>query len=662
MSDEEKDSVPMAECGACRTVIPLDSEQCPECNTQFSGVSEEALGECGACQQLVPLDSTRCPECGVVFVADDVVDILRSWVHSTGINIRKLFDKFDENSDGTIDSSELKAGLLGLNLADLPPSQVERLVAEIDADGNGVIDLDEFESILMGESEGDSGAYPSEVNVEEAPNEEESGLAYSENVLSQVMKSHGIDASEKEAFIAFAANHNGDDNSYLKKEELEAAAQAWNEQDATEEAESAGEEVEESAEEIVDDVDEDDEPLDEIDSEEAEDVVAESTESLDETEEDAAEEDYEVSEPEDDGIEDEDFDLEEEPTEPEVHPLQALADMMDEHEISAQRMFNELDVDGNGLISLDELAKSLTEKYGDVLEDVDVDSIMEGVDGDGDGMIDVTEFIGSLETLEDHDEAVETHAPEKEFPTIWQKRMMSKTWNDSVWPIVHVGFGLLIILVLVNAMVGPVDGSGGNVVYQAMDNGIVPPSSMELVDGVTVYQCDNEFQNGGCKNSLTPLAGAEGASSMPKGFYWDGIVLLLISIVGISGSLFLHLVKAPAWRARVKAMKEFTDDKAEAAEAHAADEDEGAEAEPEEDDHDDDDVEDEVEDAEDVEDDDDEDGEDTIDVGSHIGLVLDDEEVFGTILEFDDEEGTVTIEEDGTGDLVTGYQDDMFLE
>ena len=28
----------------------------------------------------------------------------------------------------------------------------------------------------------------------------------------------------------------------------------------------------------------------------------------------------------------------------------------------------------------------------------------------------------------------------------------------------------------------------------------------------------------------------------------------------------------------------------------------------------------------------------------------------------DDEEGFVTIEEDGTGDLVTGYQDDMFLE
>ena len=150
MSDDELDSVAMAECGACRAVIPIDSESCPECNTNFSGISEDALGECGGCQALVPLDSTRCPECGVLFVADDVVDILRQWVADTGINIRKLFDRFDENSDGTIDSSELKQGLLSLNLADLPPSQVDRLVVEIDADGNGLIDLDEFDAILNG--------------------------------------------------------------------------------------------------------------------------------------------------------------------------------------------------------------------------------------------------------------------------------------------------------------------------------------------------------------------------------------------------------------------------------------------------------------------------------------------------------------------------------
>ena len=51
------------------------------------------------------------PFCGVLFVADDVVDVLRQWVADTGINIRKLFDKFDENNDGTIDLGRTQAWL-----------------------------------------------------------------------------------------------------------------------------------------------------------------------------------------------------------------------------------------------------------------------------------------------------------------------------------------------------------------------------------------------------------------------------------------------------------------------------------------------------------------------------------------------------------------------
>ena len=52
-------------------------------------------------------------------------------------------------------------------------------------------------------------------------------------------------------------------------------------------------------------------------------------------------------------------------------------------------------------------------------------------------MIDITEFIESMEDLEDHEEAVETHDQDKEFPSVWQKRMMSKSWNDNLWPIIH---------------------------------------------------------------------------------------------------------------------------------------------------------------------------------------------------------------------------------
>ena len=150
MSDENQE-VAMAECGSCRAIVPVDSTECPECGVSFSGVSDEALGECGNCNSLVPLDSTKCPECGVVFVADDVVDILRSWMADNKMNVKTLFGRFDTNNDNMIDSGELRDGLLSLNLADLPPSQVERLVEAIDEDGDSFIDLNELQTIIGGE-------------------------------------------------------------------------------------------------------------------------------------------------------------------------------------------------------------------------------------------------------------------------------------------------------------------------------------------------------------------------------------------------------------------------------------------------------------------------------------------------------------------------------
>ena len=611
MSDEEVDSVAMAECGACRAVIPIDSEACPECDTKFSGISEDALGECGGCQALVPLDSTRCPECGVLFVADDVVDILRQWVADTGINIRKLFDRFDENSDGTIDSSELKQGLLSLNLADLPPSQVDRLVAEIDADGNGLIDLDEFDAILNGDE-----VEPS-TDASSEPEEQE-------NETPTQNDDESDDGSDDEDVVKIDSDEDQSDDE---------------------------ENIEPEGDVISSDIDDE-----EFDLEDAEDA----------DEDDDADESY-VSDSSDEGdgeeVDDEATE-ESEDEEPAEHPLAALAAMMDEHDISAQRMFNELDVDGNGTISLAELRSTLSEKYGDVLDIEDVDAIMEAVDDDEDGLIDITEFYDSMESLDDHEEAVIAHQAEKEFPTVWQKRMMSKSWNDAVWPILHVGFGILIALVLVNALFGPVDGSGGNVAYVPNDSGLIPGDGLSEGD---IYKCDEKYQDGGCPNSLTIMGGSESNFSMPKGFYLDGILLLMLSTIGLIGSLFLHLVKAPEWRARAKAMKEFEEDKADASnESEEAteenlDEEEDDEVEEEEadgSDYEEDGDEEFEDDAEEVEDDE----EDAIDIGSHIGLVFDDEEVFGVIVEFDDEEETVTIEEDGTGDLVTGYQEDMFIE
>ena len=60
MSDEENHDIPMAECGACGAIVPLDSESCPGCDVRFDGVSDEELGECGACGAIITVDSESC--------------------------------------------------------------------------------------------------------------------------------------------------------------------------------------------------------------------------------------------------------------------------------------------------------------------------------------------------------------------------------------------------------------------------------------------------------------------------------------------------------------------------------------------------------------------------------------------------------------------------
>ena len=75
MSSDENQDIPMAECGACNAIIPLDSKSCPSCGIRISGVSDKELGECGACGHLQPVDSTSCSNCGVSFVAEEQPEV-----------------------------------------------------------------------------------------------------------------------------------------------------------------------------------------------------------------------------------------------------------------------------------------------------------------------------------------------------------------------------------------------------------------------------------------------------------------------------------------------------------------------------------------------------------------------------------------------------------
>ncbi|KAE8713377.1 putative calcium-binding protein CML18 [Hibiscus syriacus] len=57
--------------------------------------------------------------------------------------MRKVFNKFDQNGDGKISREELKSVLSALGSK--PSSEeVDRIMWEMDKDGNGYVDLDEF--------------------------------------------------------------------------------------------------------------------------------------------------------------------------------------------------------------------------------------------------------------------------------------------------------------------------------------------------------------------------------------------------------------------------------------------------------------------------------------------------------------------------------------
>ena len=675
MSDENQE-VAMAECGSCRAIVPVDSTECPECGVSFSGVSDEALGECGNCNSLVPLDSTKCPECGVVFVADDVVDILRSWMADNKMNVKTLFGRFDTNNDNMIDSGELKQGLLSLNLADLPPSQVERLVAAIDEDGDSLIDLEELQTIIGGED------LDEEDSTDEIVVDEEPKLDYSENVLSKIMEKSGIDSSEKEAFLLFAKEYNDDDNQYLKKEELQAAAEGWIAQQAQDDEVQDDEEVADDSvteDEIVEDLEEkeilesedveaeDEEPMvEETDDVESDDVETEVEETLDEVS-DVEESETEIADfvDESDELEDDQEDDDERFDRTTSEIMEQLLDVIDEQDKSLSNAFGDLDDDGNRLITGQELVSKLNEILPDGLSQTEADALLDSMDTDGDGNIDMVEFVAAIEQHEDEIVTIEDEEAEtvKTFPSEWQSRFMSKKWHDVYWPLIHASFAFLIVGLLVNGLFPLVDGTGGPVELEMRSDSLT--TEIELSDGSIVaegdvYPCDPEFQEGECKNSLTPLAGK--ASSMPGGFYWDAIALIALAGVGLIWSLYTHLIRAPGWRARVKAMKEVDDERAEVQESLENEEDteETEQAEVDEDESTDAELEDNTDEESDENDDEDVE-EDEFDIGSYVGLEIDGDDYYGTIIEFDDDEGTVVIEEDETGDEIVGYQDEMFI-
>ena len=168
-----------------------------------------------------------------------------------------------ERDDVSLETSDAENG--SQNVWSIPVVEKgERLEVSFEIKGEGEVDaevLNQFHGVTFGDEVEDDAPATSQASDTTDDSADESdepgaGFKWREDVLLRVMAANGIDESHRDDFVRHAVKFDDDDNQYLKKAEIEAAAAAWGSEDSgAEEAEeepAAEEATEEVAEEAAD--------------------------------------------------------------------------------------------------------------------------------------------------------------------------------------------------------------------------------------------------------------------------------------------------------------------------------------------------------------------------------------------------------------------------
>jgi len=166
----------------------------------------------------------------------------------------------------------------------------ERLEVSFEIKGDGEVDaevLNQFHGVTFGdEVEDDMPASSEESEPEEVSedttDEPGAGFKWREDVLLRIMAANGIDENLRDDFVRHAVNFDDDNNQYLKKAEIEAAAAAWVSENSGEDSISEDEDstAEDEAAEVKSD-NQESEPVDESEvQEEAEEATEDSSEEI----------------------------------------------------------------------------------------------------------------------------------------------------------------------------------------------------------------------------------------------------------------------------------------------------------------------------------------------------------------------------------------------
>jgi len=621
MPDEKEDqsgSSGVAQCGACQEIIAIDSNECPSCGVSFGGIEGVDQGECGKCNALVPLDSKSCPDCGISFVMDDLIQTVREWMVSEGLSVIDVFGKWDSNDDGVISRKEIRDGLLSDGIAVLPEHEVDRFLLQVDLNKDHEVQLGELAAaLLLPLSE--------ETSTDDADDAEEDKAVA--DLMDLIDDSPSKDSKKTESDEEESDDAGDDDGDDVADDSDDSDADTDDSDDADSNA---------------DDSDDSDADTDAEDSEEAAD-----DDDADESGDDDDSSDVDDETDDDDSEDDVDAD-EEDDTDSAVDAFTRLIEAVEASSESSRGLFEKLDRNESDNVDPNEFKDTVRELMNDDFSDKDLDSIISAMDTDDDGFLDIVEITSALEDPEEVIDEIEK--PKREGPAEWQRFLMRH--YENLFPIAFVLLGIFIGIWLVNGAIGPVDGSGGAIAFDGAEDafllgGIIEPGE--------IYPCDKSIQESGCKNSLTPFGEN---SSMPKGFYGDGIAMMILGLFGIIATFILRM-KTSVWRDEFRVKAESGDDE----EEDSSEDEEDSSDEDDSDDEDDDDEDGDEDEDDDDEDEDEDDGADEeIELGSKVGVEHGGEEWSGTIIEFDDEEDEVLVKNDDDDEEVWVPFDALFVE
>ncbi len=306
---------------------------------------------------------------------------------------------------------------------------------------------------------------------------------------------------------------------------------------------------------------------------------------------------------------------------------------LNETGIKIDDLFDGFDIDSSGELDHYEFSMGLKSLELADLPPHEIDRIVKFLDSDDNGRIDLNELRSNFN---EWNVPISDLKPKRFEPEGWQKFLMKQ--YENFFPVMYVMFGLVVAALLVNGLVGPVDGSAGNIVFDA-EEGAFSIDNNRFIEPGEVYPCDKSIQPSKCANSLTPLSGENGASSMPKGFYLDGIIGIVLMLAGMGGIAYLQVL-TKGWRETVRAERKLdNDDAEEEAKEKAVEESEEHEEETEEN------VQEESEEEaeEETEDNTQEESDEEFyepEVGDRVGVEVEDgQEEYGEILEFIEEDG-----------------------